>query len=89
MIRTQVYFDEDDYQLIGALASKHGLRKAAMVRRVVSEGLRVIFRSKAGKKKGVVESLTAISKIGGKGPKDLGENLVEYLYGKKSQYAEK
>lgn len=40
MLRTQVYLDEEDYKEVASLAALKGVKKAAMMRRVVKKGLR-------------------------------------------------
>lgn len=85
MIRIQVYFDPEDMRMIEYLAAREGVKKARMMRMVVKKA----YLKNETKAVGVHNSLEAISKIGAKGPKDLSENLSEYLYGNKSDFADK
>ena len=90
-IRTQVYLDSDVYQMIKVLAAQEGVKKSEMVRKVMRDGLEKVMKSR--KKKNAGSGLLAMAmdaekkKI--KGPKDLSENMIDYLYGSKSEYAEK
>lgn len=86
MIRTQVYFNESDYQLIEALAVQSGIKKAVMVRKVVSEGIKQMVKKG---KLSAGDALLDLAKMAEPGPKDLSENIDEYLYGGKSEYAGK
>lgn len=92
-IRTQVYFDSDDFQIIEMLAASEGVKKAEIMRRVVKQGIVVEMESKKKKKKSAGEGLLAMAedakKRGISGPVDLAENMDEYLYGSKSKYANK
>ena len=89
MFRTQIYFDEEDYQQIAQLAKQAGIKKAAMVRRVVKAGLKKTQNKQRADKPNAGTALLKLAGIAKGGPNDLSENLFDYLYGEKSDYATK
>lgn len=87
MIRTQVYFNQEEVDLIEALAGQQGIKKSKMLRQLVRLGAKQIFKQGSKKKVNAGKTLMALANKAASGPKDLSENLSDYLYGQKSQYA--
>lgn len=87
MIRTQVYFDPEDMRMIEYLAAREGVKKARMMRMVVKAGIKLRMKKKMPEMKNLTDTFKALGEIGGKGPRDLSENMADYLYGDKSDYA--
>ena len=91
MIRTQVYFTREDFQLIEALASQEGMKKAEMLRRLMRLGANQLRRQRRKQKRtlSVGEALLKIARQAVSGPKNLSKNIDDYLYGNKSEYVSK
>ena len=85
MKRTQLYLHEDDCLTIQALASQNEVSQAEIIRQAIKDGLKALKIKNV--KKSALVSLEEFSLMGKKGPKDLGSNMNDYLYGKKSDYA--
>lgn len=86
MIRKQIYLTKELAQDVYLLSLKEKKSQAEVVREVLTEGVNRQFR-RLKKKTG---SLLDLAKLGFKGgPSDLSTNLFDYLYGEKSDYAEK
>jgi hypothetical protein len=85
MVRTQIYLPQQLHTDLKLLAKQEEESVAAIVRRIIFEGMREI-RKKSGSPAKV---LLKIAGMGGKTrtPKDLSANLIKYLYGEKSTYA--
>lgn len=84
MKRTQVYLPEEQVESIKVKASQLGVAKAEVIRRALRAGLKAI-RKKGDPLRGMERLVeTAVP-----GPEDLAENMDEYLYGDKSEYAQK
>ena len=91
MIKTQVYFTDDQSQMIDALVSQKGIKKSKLIRWIVDEGIKKV--KNVQKKKSAVDGLIAMAedakRQGLTGPRDLSENIDEYLYGSKSEYVKR
>lgn len=81
MIRTQIYLPEDLKLQLRAYADEMVVSVSEVVRKAVVKEI-----SKGRQIAG--DSLAKIAAMATKGgPKDLSNNLFDYLYGKKSNYA--
>ena len=75
MVRTQIQFEERQYQQIRALAHRKRISISEAVRRLVRQGLRGDLReNQTG-----VEALLSIAGIAAGGPSDLGRRHDDYL----------
>ena len=81
MIRTQVYFTEDQARDIKLWAKRENKREAEVIRELLRDGMKNSTR-KAQESTG--ESLLRLAAIGGKGPADLSSRVDDYLYGENS-----
>lgn len=88
-IRTQVYFDKEDYEEIGILAAQRGVSKAEMTRRVVKAGVKEVGKKKQKGKLTAAEAMLKLGELAIHGPGDMSETMDDYLYGDKSKFAEK
>lgn len=75
MIRTQVYLPKHLHQEINIIAKREKKAAAQVVRELLEEGLSI-----KKKNNNIGKAFIALSKVGGKGPKDLSDNIDEYLY---------
>lgn len=87
MIRTQIYLPKQLNSDLKFTALRKNLTVAAVVRKILQEGLDKEKKERGG-------SASVLLKIAGKGgnidvPRDLSENLFDYLYGDKSSFAQK
>ena len=89
MLRTQVYFDEDDYQMIEMLAAEQGRKKAVVVREVVKAGLMQMNKIHKKKRPNAGTALLELASKAVPGPTDLSEKIDDYLYGELSDYGNK
>lgn len=85
MVRKQIYLTKELAQDVYFLSLKEKKSQAEVVRSALTEGVERHFR-RIRKKSG---SLLDLAKLGFRGPGDLSVNHDEYLYGEKSEYAQK
>ncbi len=76
LVRTQVYLQEDQLWQIKIMAGQEGISQAAVLRKVLADGLK-----KRKLKK--VKPLEGLVRLRLKGPKDIAETMDDYLYGEK------
>lgn len=87
MVRKQLYLTEQLNKDLTFTALRRNETVADVVRRILQEGLEREKKKRRG-------SASVLLKIAGKGgntnvPRDLSENLFDYLYGDKSSFAQK
>ena len=75
MVRTQIQFEESQYQQIRTLAHRKRISISEAVRRLVRQSLREGLREKQTD----VEALLSIAGIASGGPGDLGRRHDDYL----------
>ena len=78
MHRTQIYLEEDDYQMLKSLARRRGSTLAAVIRDIIKAGLNP---SPAAAKSDPFNHVIGIGKGDGSA---VAENYEDYLYGEKS-----
>ena len=76
MLRTQIYLPEEFHAELSYLAAKKGLPMAALVRKILAEGL--AKKERFLEPENDLEKLTNLKLKGG--PKDLSKNFDRYLY---------
>lgn len=79
MIRTQIYFQQDQAEFLRKYAFQKGISVSEVIRNMVDSHIK-----KPKKMKSSYEALKMIEiqakKLNVKGPKDLAKNLDKYLY---------
>lgn len=75
MVRTQIQFEERQYQQIRSLAHRKKISISEAVRRLVGQSLREGLK----KRQSGVEGLLSIAGIASSGVKDLGRRHDDYL----------
>jgi len=86
MVRTQVQFEEKQYETIRRLAHRHRLSVAAAIRQLVDLGLREGLEPAPRKDR---SALLALAGTGASGVNDLGRRHDDYLAGLYGEKAEK
>jgi len=84
MVRTQVQFEEKQYEAIRRLAHRHRLSVAAAIRQLVNLGLREGLEPAPRKDR---SALLALAGTGASGVNDLGSGHDDYLAGLYSEKA--
>lgn len=77
MIRTQIFLPEETYQYIKIQAMREKKPSAQIIREALDLGIKQHIKRT---KQNAGDALLRLAKIGGKGPKDLSENIDKYLY---------
>lgn len=88
MLRTQVYLEEEQMREIDLLVALTKKGKAKVIRRVVTAGLNAVKKVQNDDEDSVGVQLGDLVNLGLSGPADASETMDDYLYGKKSRYAE-
>lgn len=82
MLRKQIYFTEDLDKEVKLRALKQKKTEAEVIRDLLYKGLKT--QAKNQKFESAGDFLLNLAALDIKGPKDLSENLDDYLYGAKS-----
>lgn len=77
MVRTQVQFEEQQYERLRSFAHRHRVSVAETVRRLVDLGFQAAVPDR--RKTGSLEPLLAIAGMVKGGPRDLGARHDDYL----------
>lgn len=84
MNRTQIYLPKNHRDKLRKIAQKKNTTVSSVIRAFIEEGMRPKTAEPVQKKRRTLLNLLAeVKRYGEKGPRDLAENVDQYLYGGK------